>query len=360
MNTLCTVPSTIAFTNNRGGFRNCCTASPQLHSEQETFSQWWSGSSMNEFRQQLTQSELPKSCQGCVLQEKTQGSSFRTSVDQTITNAEWPSAWNIIFGNICNLGCWTCNENNSSVIEQHKRQIKVLPQQFVSPNQKFELMWPNLQDSIMKSYQYHNTVTLTLLGGEPLYNPRLLEFLNYLIDQGLAPRTKLEFHTNATTSESLPAGDWQYVCAFLSIDAVGTKAEWLRYGTKWPKVERNVILSKQQADYVEVHCTLSVLNINDLPALKQFCDLHDLPLKIHAMQSPAFMSIKSWDGEKQLLCNFEQLEKSGFGHYYSVLGSEPVSGHSQLLKQYIQQFDSVRKPLHNFDTDLASVLLGDQ
>jgi organic radical activating enzyme len=357
MKTLCTVPSTIAFTNNRGGFRNCCSASPQLHSQQEDFAQWWSGDTMTKFRQQLVQSELPPDCGGCALQEKTQGSSFRTSVDQTISDAAWPSTWNIIFGNTCNLACWTCNENNSSVIEQHKRQIKVLSDTFISPNKQFDLVWPDIQAGIMKSYQHHDTVTLTLLGGEPLYNTQVLEFLASLELQGLAPRTKLEFHTNATTTESLPAGNWQYVCAFLSIDAVGTKAEWLRYGTKWPRVEQNVQRLKQQANYTEVHCTLSVLNLKDLPALKQFCEQHNLPLKVHAMHNPAFMAIKSWDGSKESLCNSEELAQAGFGGYYTLLGSVPVAGHGQLLKQYIQQFDSVRKPLRDFDPQLASVLL---
>lgn len=357
MKTLCVVPNTIAFTNNRGGFRNCCSASPQIHSHEDNFAQWWSSSAMNQFRQQLTQEKLPPDCQGCAIQEKVQGSSFRTSVSQTITDASWPSGWNVIFGNTCNLGCWTCNENNSSVIEQHKRRIKILPDQFISPSKQFDQAWPDIQASIMKSYQHHDTVTLTLLGGEPLYNSQLLEFLNSLTAQGLAPRTRLEFHTNVTTSGSLPTGNWQYVCVFLSIDAIGKKAEWLRYGSSWAKIEHNIPLLKQQANYTEVHCTLSILNLKDLPELKQFCKQQDLPLRIHAMQTPAFMAIKYWDGPKQSLCSKDALDQAGFSDYYDLLGSEPVSGNSSKLKEYIQQFDSIRKPLQDFDPQLAALIL---
>ena len=360
---ICAIPFIEAFTNDRGGYRNCCDTDPQLHSQPgETLIQWWTGQPMQDFRGKFSES-LPLECHRCELQESVQGRSFRTAVNKTVDidnlTVTWPSRWNIIFGNICNLACWTCSEYASSVIEQHKRTIGILPANFVDPQEHFEQNWPELKQSILSSYDHHSEVTLTILGGEPLYNPLVLDFLGELIKLGYSLRTKLEFHTNATkytakVDRLLAKGNWQYVCAFLSLDAVGAKAEWLRYGSRWDDIVNNVAKFKQAADYVEVQCILSVLNIGDLPSLNQFCVQQSIPLKIMTLADPKHMSLSAWSGSE--LIKRSVLADIGFEQYYDVIGTACDPESVTKIRKYIQQFDPIRTPLSLVDAHLANLL----
>jgi organic radical activating enzyme len=359
----CTVPFVEAFLGYRTAFRNCCATDPAIHSlPGQTFVQWQQDPRLVQFRENMYLDQWPAECEKCRIQEQQSGHSFRTSVNSQITMDEnfdmWPSRWNLIFGNTCNLGCWICDEHSSSVIAQHKKTINILPADFVDPNDEFESQWKTLEQSVLASYDYHDTVTLTLLGGEPLYNKTLDSFLCRLQDLGLASRTRLEFHTNGTkiNKKLFSADIWNYICIFLSLDAVGKKAEWLRYGCRWADIENNIEFFKSVGDYVEVHCTLGILNINDLPELKSFCESQQLPLKVLTLSSPEFMSLTRWCGDPRQITDRDSLEQAGFEYYYDLIGvdHDPDSMHN--LANYIKQFDSIRKPLKDYDIRLYQAI----
>lgn len=362
MKPLCIVPFVEAFTNNRSGFRNCCVADPQIHSApNQDFADWWTSSDLEDFRQRLCQPTLPKDCHRCQLQEQTQSTSLRLAVNHAavINDAAWPSRWNVMFGNICNLACWTCNEGNSSVIANHKKRIQVLPETWVDPQREFEKGWPKLEQHILQSYQHHEQVSITILGGEPLYNQTVLVFLKKLKDLGLAKRTKLEFHTNGTKldidiAKLIIKLNWLHVCVFVSVDAVGKKSEWLRYGSNWNQISANVAHFQKLAHQVEIHCTLSVLNLRDLPNLNSWASFHGLPLKIVSVSYPEFMCLGNWDMAPEILADRSQL--GSYGAYYDLIGSTAIPGTAQKLWQYIAQFSSVRKSLWDFDDKFAQDL----
>ena len=366
--TKCAVPFIEGFTKSTGpaNYRNCCSTNPQIVSKKgQNFSDWWQSKELNNFRKSLQKNVLPKACNSCALQEKIHGSSFRTAVNKTVNlnniNSTWPSRWNVSFGNICNLACWMCNEYSSSVIQNHKNKLGLLQKDFEDPEIKFRNVWKTLENDILKSYDIHETVTLTILGGEPLYNKQVLSFLEKLIKLNFAKRTKLEFHTNATQCDKkikkiLQTNKWKYICMFLSIDAIGKKAEWLRYGTKWKKLEKNIPHLKSMSDYLEVQCTVSILNISDLPDLKNFCKKLGIMLKVSALYQPWYLRIHHWDQNPDKLVDKNILTKNGYNDLYNLIGTESRAGCIDALKKYIQKFDSIRKPLRQFDRVLAKKL----
>lgn len=360
--TKCAVPWSTGFTDNHGGYRNCCVANPQIRSQpNQSFVTWWHSKELQEFRNQLSDS-LPTACAGCELQEQVQGSSFRTAVNSqvSVTALEFPSRWNVMFDNTCNLACWTCDEHSSSVIETQKRKLGILPLDYVDSSVRIDAQWDDLKQSILHSYNLHDTVTLTVLGGEPLFNSRVISFLQHLVDVGLATRTRLEFHTNGTMYNSrlskLLQDNWQYICIFVSLDAVGKLAEWVRYNCRWENVDNNINELKHLANYIEVHCTLSVLNIGGLSALSQYCKDKNLSLQISMLENPSFMSLTNWDQDPDLLCNYNQLQQFGFGQYYNEIGKTAHIGARDQLYNYIKRFDSLRANLSNFDSRLALAL----
>jgi len=361
----CSVPYKVAFTNSEFGFRNCCSAHPQINSSSvEKFENWWFSTELNEFRQQLGKTDFPDACYRCKLSEESSGKSHRTAINKQYSNTNpnitWPQSWNVMFGNVCNLGCWICNEKSSSMIENHKKKLKMLPNRYVSSQKLFNLRWPTLREDILKSYNYHSTVGITILGGEPLYNKDVVEFLEFLIANNLSKRTRLEFHTNATIfspaiQRLLQQVNWNHTTILLSLDAVGKKAEWLRYGCKWEKIVNNISLFKQHANYLQITATVSILSIMDLPALFEFAQLHNIPLHTSIVSSPDYLSLESWPGPADHLVKQSQLEMCGFGNLYNLIGSKPDHDAPEKIKNYIQSFASLRNPLSVFDPALAKI-----
>jgi sulfatase maturation enzyme AslB (radical SAM superfamily) len=366
MNVQCAVPFVELFTSSTGGFRNCCAAAPQITSKpDQSVMQWWTSDELNGFRQKMLATSLPKDCHGCEIQEKSQGSSMRTATNKEVDwnryDSRYPSRWNVIFGNICNLACWTCSENSSSLIEAHKKKIGMLSASWPSTQDAFLRHWPSLKDTILTSYQHHDVIAITILGGEPLYNKTVIDFLQYLVENNLSTRTRLEFHTNATKMSStirqiLTSGTWNYVCIFLSLDAIGKKAEWLRYGCDWSQIVGNIAALRASADYCEVHCALSVLNVGDLPKLQEFCEQQRLPLRVNLISKPGFMSLEHWDGAVSDLVPAAMISDGNYKHYIDLIGLDSHEGSKKLLRDHIKRFDTVRKPLKDFDSRLSGVL----
>lgn len=355
----CTVPFVTAFVNDQG-FKDCCARSSILSSPGQSFAHWWQDPRLVDFRKELDSFDTwPVGCDVCRIRENFDGTSTRLAQNQQIPKLqhhEWPRNWHIAFGNICNLGCWICSERYSSVIQQHKVKARIPLSIQYDPQKQFEQSWPTIKDQVLRSYEYHDEVTLTMLGGEPFVNDIVQEFLQELLELNLGARTVLHWHTNATvdpsrTMQHRSLSPWRYVCMFLSLDAVGPYAEWLRYGTKWKEVEKNVNVLKAVADYTEIHCTVSVLNINQLTELDQFARAHAVQLRLSTLTNPEFMNLACWDQSPDSLLITPTSEK--FKIYYDLIGTAPVAGSSMLLKKHIRSFDKVRLPLASFDPDFA-------
>jgi MoaA/NifB/PqqE/SkfB family radical SAM enzyme len=363
---LCAAPFVNTWVDSAGNFRNCCIANPPLYSTPgQTFANWWSSSELNEFRNSLQSTKLPPACNNCAIKESVQNESFRTAVNKSVdfkkTNFSWPMRWDIQFGNKCNLGCWTCNEDSSSLIMLHKKKAGILPTTFKDSDSEFYSSWENIKLNFFKSYEVHDTVTLIAVGGEPMFNKKFLLFLQELVDLNLSTRTKLEIHTNGTHYNSriekiLSVTLWKYICVFVSVDAVGAKSNWLRYGSDWDTIEQNIEKIQNLVNYVEIHCVLSVLNVSDLVSLHEFCISKSLKLQITTLSNPEFMRLDKWPLDKNLLCDQESLQRSGFSKYYDLIGTNPDKKMQTNLQEYIKSFDSVRKPLKDFDKKLAKAL----
>lgn len=364
----CVVPFVKSFVLSDGRYRNCCVTTPNINSlPGETFDHWWNNNQeFKQFRDSLYQNSFPESCEPCRLGERATGNSLRTQINlenkNKNLNLAYPKDWSISFGNVCNLACWSCNENFSNTIAKHKKKINILPDNFEDPTAKFIANWPTLQSQILKSYEYHKTVVLTLYGGEPIYNPIVIQFLEHLIELGLGPRTKLQLTTNTTKTNKklismLSKKYWQHVFVAMSIDAVGKKAEWLRYGSNWDDILDNINWYKAHANYVEIHSTLSILNVVDLPSVYDLAKSKDIPLVIIKLTYPDFMNIINWDGPRPKIDPAEY-ELRGLGEYINLLGTNPTLGNKDKLCEYITTLSKVRKPLEEFDVELYNLLFG--
>jgi len=364
---LCSLPFTQVHVKSDGKFRECCQTTLQLEGSESTVIEWWySNHQLGQFRNSLLDSKLPKTCSNCESQESIVGTSYRIEINKQTnikdSTVDIPSRWHVCFGNKCNLGCWTCSETYSSVIEKQKQRLGLIPMAD-SIDSKFNILWDsNLQTSILESYNHHDVINLSFLGGEPTYNKKLLDFLQHLVEANLSHRTRLELTTNGTQSLSkiqhlLDKTAWRHISVFISMDVVGPKAEWLRYGSDWATINDNVTRIKELVGYCEIQSTVSILNISDIPGVYDYAKSQGMKFTPGLVSDPEFMSLKSWDGVNPIQGRLPEFQARNLQDYYWMIGSEAVVGSRQRLKDYIDSFNSVRdKRLKDYDISLSDQL----
>lgn len=355
---LCSIPFSRVFSTAKV-YRNCCEAHPEVNSSStDSVIQWWTSNELNQFRNKMFDSQLPNECKSCTIQEQDHGKSFRTNTNNIPYNSESPNSWHIQFGSVCNLACWTCNEHVSSTIAQHKRKLNILPDNFEDPDNIFLKRWPDLKQNILNSYNYYDTITITALGGEPIYNTTVIDFLTELVESGRARQTRLEITTNGTKLNNklmaiLDKNNWQHISVFISVDAIGAKAEWLRYGSVWKDVEKNIKFYQIYAHYIELHTFVSILNVSNLLEVYDYAVNQKIVHRITPIVSPSWLSLEKWNGKKFI--NLEDFKSRNLTRFYHALGQNPDPCTKFTIKKYIEQFTN-RRPLVNFDPALAELL----
>lgn len=211
-------------------------------------------------RKQLADGNWPKSCQNCqMIESQGRGDSVRLNgasayshyLDSDITLEIRP-------GNVCNFACQTCwTPASTRVMEFYRRAELDDPYKNYVKNDliDFNLLMP-IKDRLKN---------IIVLGGEPFYDPKCLEFWQWAIENTSAD---LLVFTNGSVLKPhlFPNTGRNYTLVF-SLDAVGKPAEYIRYGTNWPKVLEHFKYVQQELQHVElrVNITTSVYNFLYFP-----------------------------------------------------------------------------------------------
>lgn len=188
----------------------------------------------------------------------------------------------ITLGNICNLKCLSCNPWNSHRwIEEgpHLPHTGWTKNAFDTGRLASEAPWfsrafaEGFFDEVLP-----NISAINFLGGEPLVVEEHYEWLQKIIEMGHAEHINLFYNTNATTIPDKLFDIWKEykgVHLGISIDAIGELAYYVRHPSKWKVIERNIDkltnFTKQHKNiFVQMHTTLSCLNLHDLPNLLEW------------------------------------------------------------------------------------------
>jgi hypothetical protein len=217
-------------------------------------------------RQALESDVWPRACSQCERIE-TQGRADSMRGNGNHAYADYTQGditLEIRPGNTCNFACQTCWPEASSRVAQYHSQaglidIKTLDSQRMD---NFDFLLP-IADRIRD---------VVLLGGEPFYDKSCLRFLAWA-QQNL--RSHLMMFTNGSVidQEFLQAYPGRLTVIF-SLDAVGTAAEYIRYGTVWSEVLTNYLAVRSMSHIeVRVNITCSVYNYVHLePLIELLCE----------------------------------------------------------------------------------------
>lgn len=291
--TFCMYPWIHLNANPSGLAYPCCMTDhqhPVGNCKTHSLAQIWNNDSMKQIRKgMLSEQELP-GCSRCYEQEKSGFFSGRQSANKhhghhinrvLETNDDGGLDkfemiyWDIRFSNLCNLRCRSCGHIYSS--QWYRDQAALAGPEWRAKYQvlnyagRYETdMWEQLIEHIDHVEQIY------FAGGEPLIMDEHYRILEELEARGKFD-VRLVYNTNFTEvhlKDRLVFDYWKKfhsVSVGASLDAMGSRGEYIRKGTKWHKIEHNRQQMLEICPAVDfyVSSTLSILNAWHLPDFHQ-------------------------------------------------------------------------------------------
>lgn len=288
-NTFCILPWVHTHLNTEGDVFPCCVSwDPDRTArvgwlKDNTLEELFNNDFMKQLRlDMLNGVERNDVCKNCISREiggfvsARQGynNDFKDQIEHVIKDTRSDGyvtpiikSWDIRFSNLCNLKCRSCGPlfSTSWAHEQGLEQTKI----FAINDDSIDPL----------ESQYDNVEKIYFAGGEPLIMPEHFRTLNKLIDNGNAKNIQLVYNSNLTKLNYNHHNLLEYWSHFkkivigVSIDAIGSRAEYIRHGVAWKHIEDNLktlITFKEQSQTFDFYFspTVSILNVYHL------CDMH--------------------------------------------------------------------------------------
>jgi sulfatase maturation enzyme AslB (radical SAM superfamily) len=264
----CPLPFKHAYIDSTG-ISACC----QTTRYPTTLDEWPTHPGLKKLQQQFLDGEIPHNCRSCVDQEKTLGRSLRTDANRDYNNQVFSNS-QITFvdyrsSNICNFKCRTCEPAFSNGISQEAKTHTSL-REFYHPTEEKTASVTDA-NSVWIMSNLSKIERLMFTGGEPTVIPGVKGILKKIVDDRIS-NIQILITSNASftdnfwyeLTESCNNLHWT-----LSIDAVGSAAEIIRHGTRWPVVEKNLAWMAKHSNSLDVNTVVSELNVFQLkPLLK--------------------------------------------------------------------------------------------
>ena len=207
------------------------------------------------------------------------------------------------FGNLCNLKCIMCDPKASSALNTERTMNadlvigSAIPGVRVLSKHEHELNWwesTEFAEFSKKLFSHAKRVNIT--GGEPFMIPETVNALDLLLPR--KDDVTISFNTNLT---KLPVAITERLAQFpkvslsVSLEGIGTMAEYLRYPCVWDDVDANIqtVLKLVSSKRVYVNHTLQHGSIYSLPALAEYCHKLDMPMNFTTVQGIECLKLNS-------------------------------------------------------------------
>lgn len=249
---------------------------------------------MRDLRQQFLDKKQPQTCKKCWTEEDSGRTSKRMHTldrlkhlipDDTWTKDPKPLMFlDLKLGNICNLKCRICGSWSSSSYAVEEVEFAPLAEKkrgyhyqmlkqgaWARDNKDF---WDEI-NSMSDQIRY-----LEFTGGEPFMIKEHFQFLERIVEMGIAGQVEIHYNTNGTHYPEHAEDIWQHfklVEIAFSIDDVAERFEYQRANAVWSEVEHNIARFMAMRDrnpniQLQACITVSVFNVMYLEEVANWAD----------------------------------------------------------------------------------------
>jgi MoaA/NifB/PqqE/SkfB family radical SAM enzyme len=187
-------------------------------------------------------------------------------------------------GNICNLKCRICGSWSSSTFAVEEIEFSPIAEKkkglhyqmlkqgaWARDNQDF---WDEI-NSMSDQLRY-----IEFTGGEPFMIKEHFEFLERIVEMGIAGQVEIHYNTNGTQYPDNAEDIWQHfklVEIAFSIDDIGPRFEYQRANAVWSEVEYNIARFMAMRDrhpnmQLQACITVNVFNVLYLEGVANWAD----------------------------------------------------------------------------------------
>jgi len=286
---ICVLPWIHLYVNPEGDLAPCCIGKPILGNIKDypTVDEAINSIEYKNLRSNMLSGKKHSACSKCYENEDSGRGSGRL-----IANNEWVRYldnvrsvdlhdfalrfYDIRLSNICNFKCRTCSGTFSSSIALEDEQLGHL-----RTNSQSEMIHKTFIKSVMDHIQ--DLEEIYFAGGEPLIMEENYQILDLLIQKNKCD-IPIYYNTNFSNlkyKKVLITEIWKKfrnITLGLSLDAMGTRAEYLRKGTKWNRILDNIKIVKRECPNVRltIASTWSIYNSLHLPDFHSWLIKNDI------------------------------------------------------------------------------------
>jgi MoaA/NifB/PqqE/SkfB family radical SAM enzyme len=319
-----------------GTVRPCCLAHDEIvdeqgdkyHLNQTDLETVYHSDYMKNLRQQFRQGQKPATCSRCWDEEAAGRDSKRihtqVRLKELYPQVDWMNddpdqLWfvDLKLGNICNLKCRICGSWSSSKWAQE--EMAYLPAEVDKKShiaytwlrqgawpRKTETFWDNMR-ALLPNIKYFE-----FTGGEPWLIQEHFDLLKYAVLRGHSKHIDIHYNTNATQVPSLEHfklwREFGRVDIAFSVDNVGERFEYERYGADWKKANAIVDATHTAKQTVcpnittQLCFTINIQNVYYIDELLAWADTKPFDsVYFNMLHSPDHMSIQNMTPAAQQL-----------------------------------------------------------
>ena len=230
--------------------------------------------------------------------------------------------------NICNATCVSCDPIASSSWSQLMHRMYP-----IVPLKKYKLV--DLE-KVKDKVDFKELKMLNFVGGEPLYEKKNFEFLEYLCSTG---NTDLFISMVTNGSVKLTNKQKQILSKFkninfsVSIDGTESVFEYLRYPLKWDELNKNLEFFREISNNISSNYTLSNLNILYHTTTVEWFNKNKINYSVNPIYYP------SWLQPRALSESIKTLLKSQLvtNDYNAFIGHKHTEQDQQNFCQMLEQ-----------------------
>lgn len=226
----------------------------------------------------------PNACRQCINAENSGMHSYRDMFKNMCldTSKDTIQYLDIRNTNICNLKCRYCGPHFSSKWSKELGIVPIIKEASLPKDSV-------ITEDLRKIY---------FTGGEPLLNQDHWDLLIELVDKGLSKNIELAYNSNLMIVEFKQYKVFDIWSEFKgvelkgSIDAVGKPLEYIRSGSKWSTIEKNIqkILTIPNIDF-KLTPVISILNIWWIDELYAYAQKNNIQIDPIILYGPDYLAI---------------------------------------------------------------------